>query len=459
MSAMNWALGEIAQLFPTHPQQPELAEVLIQSIQTDSRKAKRGDLFVCLIGERFDAHDFAHEVRDAGASALIVSRALNLDIPQIIVPDTRLALGALAFAWRMRHQLHIFAVVGSNGKTSSKEMLASVCRAHWGAEQVLVTQGNLNNDIGVPLTLLGLNAGHRAAVIEMGMNHPGEIQRLAAMVRPDVVLLTNAQREHQEFMGSVEAVARENGESFAFLPEGGLAVFPFGTDFEAIWQTQAQGRRQVRFGAGSAYQVQRSPSQLCTPNGVLAFNPQFIGGHNDQNAAGVLAAALESSIPMQAVQRGLEAFEPVQGRMKVVCQTPELLLIDDSYNANPDSVIAACDVLATVGNPAVLVLGDMGEVGAQSAQFHAEVGAYAKACGVSRLLALGADTHHSVKAFGQGAEHFESVEQLTESLMALINKNTQAVLVKGSRFMKMERVVQAVMNQRAVATEGGQHAS
>lgn len=442
---------------------PEFSGVF-SGIQTDSRKVSPGGLFFCLRGERFDAHDFVLDVKQAGAFALVVDRRLPIDMPQYVVRDTRLAFGALAAAWRGLFDLKVLAVVGSNGKTTSKEMLARVCQAHYGVEHVLVTAGNLNNDIGVPQTLLNLRAGHRVAVIEMGMNHPGEVDYLAGLVQPDVVLLTNAQREHQEFMKTVEAVAQENGSAFLHLKEGGCAVFPANTGFDSVWVEQSRGRQCVRFGLGGACYFEPSTmatrdSVLKTTAGQVTIRPAFLGGHNFDNASGAAAAAWAGGCSLESIQCGLEQFKPVSGRLEIAFQSDRLLLINDAYNANPDSVNAASHVLASLGGNTLLVLGDMGEVGDQSDQYHAEVGVTAKSLGLGGLLALGNATQHTVAAFGAGAQHFEQIEELVQQLIQTIKEGPWTVLVKGSRFMKMERVVLALTEHLALSQEKSTHAS
>ena len=434
-------------------------------VQTDSRLVGLGDLFVCLVGERFDAHDFAHEVAFAGAVALVVERRLPVDIPQYVVQDARRALGVLAAAWRNLFDVKVLAVVGSNGKTTTKEMLASICRAQYGADDVLVTAGNLNNDIGVPHTLLCLRANHRVAVVEMGMNHPGEIDYLAGLVRPDVVLLTNAQREHQEFMKTVEAVARENGSAFAHLPKAGLAVFPAQTAFDGLWTDLSADACCERFGVGGAFWFESTVRVagevvLHTPSGDVQVQPAFLGEHNFSNAEGAAAAAMGGGCSLSAVKQGLALFRPVKGRLEIVLHTDKVLLINDSYNANPDSVNAASQVLAGLEQRnTLLVLGDMGEVGELSDVYHAEVGMQAKRLGVQHVLALGSASRHTVNAFGEGALHFDHIEELIEQVVQMMENGVWAVLVKGSRFMKMERVVEALTVHLLQAEGKKSHAS
>jgi UDP-N-acetylmuramoyl-tripeptide--D-alanyl-D-alanine ligase len=440
------------------------ADVAFDGVVTDSRQVSNGNLFVALRGERFDAHDFLHEVAARGVAAVVVERVPEgLQVPALVVPDTRIALGDIARFWRSRFTLPVVGVTGSNGKTTVKEMIASILAAAFGKDNSLATRGNLNNDIGVPLTVFGLNASAKAAVIELGMNHPGEIALLSAIAQPTVALVNNAQREHQEFMESVEAVARENGAVLRSLPEGGVAVFPADDAFTSLWRDYAAekpGRRVMSFGLSDdadvncTYAVTEFGSALAIKAGAACFDVKIAaaGVHNVRNALAATACALAAGIPQDAVVRGLEAFAPVSGRLQRKQAQCGALVIDDTYNANPDSVRAAIDVLANAAAPRVLVLGDMGEVGNDGLEFHAEVGAYAKCRGIDRLLLLGELSAHARAAFGPNAEHFKDIEALKRAVDAVVNTNT-TILVKGSRFMKMERVVQHLVHQDSPVQE------
>jgi UDP-N-acetylmuramoyl-tripeptide--D-alanyl-D-alanine ligase len=440
--------------------------IRLDRVHTDSRSLQAGDLFVALRGERFDAHDFLPQTRTTGAAAVLAERDVQASgLPGLQVQDTRQALGALARGWRSQFQIPLVAVTGSNGKTTVTQMIASILRA-WAGEASLATQGNFNNDIGLPLTLLRLRASHRCAVVEMGMNHPGEIAVLADWARPTVALVNNAQREHQEFMATVEAVAQENGAVLQALPADGVAVFPAADAYTPLWRALAGSRRCVTFGEvaaadvhlldarwmGEAWQVRAN-----TPAGELSCRVPVAGRHNVMNALAACASALAAGAPLQAVAQGLSSFAPVQGRSRAVTLRVAghaATLIDDTYNANPDSVRAAIDVLADLPGPRLLVLGDMGEVGTQGPAFHAEVGAYAQSRGIETLLALGEQTRETVRQH-RGARHFDAMENLRDQVLATWPA-CASVLVKGSRFMKMERVVQAL--EQAAAAEQGQEA-
>ena len=441
------------------------ADVTIQRVHTDSRSLAAGDLFVALRGERFDGHAYIGQVAAAGAAAVLCEPAgeavaLAAGLPALVVPDTRLALGALAAGWRARFTLPLIAVTGSNGKTTVTQMIASILRAA-DPEHTLATQGNLNNDIGVPLTLLGLRAHHRLAVVELGMNHPGEIAALAAMARPTVALVNNAQREHQEFMHTVEAVARENGAVLQALPAEGVAVFPADEAFTPLWRSLAGARPQCCFAlqtAGdSSVEMKAAEVQavvvswhagawqftLRTPEGTAPVRLHVAGRHNVKNALAAAACALAAGVPLAAVAQGLQAFEPVKGRSRALSlQGGRVSLVDDTYNANPDSVRAAIDVLAELPAPRLLVLGDMGEVGQQGPEFHAEVGEYAAERGVQQLFTVGPLSVHAAQAFGAG-QHFADMPALLSAVLASW-RDCSSIVVKGSRFMKMEQVVQAL---------------
>ncbi|OGB12072.1 MAG: UDP-N-acetylmuramoylalanyl-D-glutamyl-2, 6-diaminopimelate--D-alanyl-D-alanine ligase [Burkholderiales bacterium RIFCSPHIGHO2_12_FULL_65_48] len=430
-------------------------------VHTDTRTLQAGDLFVALKGERFDANAFLPDARGGGAAAAIAHGGLAAaGLPGIEVPDSLAALGALAAAWRAQFSLPLVGVTGSNGKTTVTQMIASILLA-WKGEAAFATQGNFNNDIGVPLMLLRLRASHAAAVIEMGMNHPGEIATLAAMAQPTVALVNNAQREHLEFMHTVEAVARENGSVFASLPSDGVAVFPAGDAYTGLWRSLAAGRRVVTFGDGGDVACTRAAwglgawaVTLATPQGEVATHLHIAGRHNVTNALAAAACTLAAGAPLAAIAQGLNDFVPVKGRSRafsVHCADRDITVVDDTYNANPDSMRAAIDVLAELPGPQLLVLGDMGEVGDQGPQFHAEAGAYARAAGIPLLFALGAQSVHAATAYG-GARHFNDMSALLVAVRDALS-TVGSVLVKGSRFMKMEQVVEAIA---ATATAAAQ---
>jgi len=421
-------------------------------VSTDSRTIGRGELFVAIRGERFDGHGFLAMATDRGAAGALVDAryAGPAPLPAITVEDTRRGLGRLGRHWRGRFSPVLIGIAGANGKTTTKEMLAAILRAHAGDAGVLATAGNLNTDIGVPQTLLRLREPHRYCAIELGMNHPGEIEWLAAIAQPTIAVVTNAQREHMEFMQSVEAGAQENAQVLRALPASGVAVLNADDACHAIFLGAAGKRRVVDFAlerratvsGGYALKPLSSDIVLRTPAGEARVALAIPGLHNVRNAIAAAACAHAAGIPAEAIGRGLAAFRPYRGRLQVKRARSGATVIDDSYNANPDSVRAAIDVLAAQAAPTVLVLGDMGEVGAQGPAFHREVGGYARERGIGALYALGAASSEAVSAFGAGARHFASPAELVGALPA-----QATILVKGSRFMRMERVVAALTGE------------
>jgi UDP-N-acetylmuramoyl-tripeptide--D-alanyl-D-alanine ligase len=442
------------------------ASLRLTRVHSDTRTLQPGDLFVALKGERFDAHDFLPQARASGAVAALAERGLDDSaMPGLQVADSRGALCELAAAWRRRFDLPLIAVTGSNGKTTVTQMIAAVLTA-WLADGAFATQGNFNNDIGVPLTLLRLRQDdsnfHRAAVVELGMNHPGEIAALAAITAPTVALVNNAQREHQEFMASVEAVARENGSVIAALGPTGVAVFPADDAHAPLWHALAGARPTLSFALqGGAdvtchaeWNADHWALMLHTPAGTTTLRLSVAGWHNVKNALAAAACALAAGCPLEAITRGLESFAPVKGRSQVKAYLRKgraVTLIDDSYNANPDSVRAAIDVLHALPGPRWLVLGDMGEVGDKGPAFHREVGVYAQERGVESLWTVGETSRHAAQAF-EGARHFASVAELIAALRDA--PDCRAVVVKGSRFMKTEQIVAALL-----ANAGEAHAA
>lgn len=443
-------------------------DLTITGIATDSRKVQPGDLFIALRGENFDAHDFLPQVAQQGAVAVVAQKVPEQwSLPTLLVDDTLQALGQLAGYWRAQFDLPLIAVTGSNGKTTVKEMLAAILATVYGEDQRLATRGNFNNAIGLPLTLLRLQPQHRAAVIEMGMNHPGEIAWLANLAKPGVALVNNAQREHLEFMQNVAAVAQENGNVIASLPENGVAVFPADDEFTPLWHQMARQAkaRTLTFGLSDVadisgdYRVSESGSANGGASGsdlrvtirsaqsvrMLPVRLQVAGEHNVRNALAAIACSVALGLDILAVARALEAFRPVGGRLQTKTAANGAKLIDDTYNANPDSVRAAILVLAQAPTPRILVLGDMGEVGDQGAQFHAEAGLLARQQGIETVLCLGALSQHTQQAFGSGARHFTELADLLAALEQAMHPRA-TVLVKGSRFMRMERVVASMLD-------------
>ncbi|MBL8511034.1 MAG: UDP-N-acetylmuramoyl-tripeptide--D-alanyl-D-alanine ligase [Betaproteobacteria bacterium] len=425
------------------------------SVSTDSRSLEAGALFVALQGERFDGHQYLETARARGAVAALVARPVDCALPQIIVDDPLFALGTLAAAWRSRFTLPVVALTGSNGKTTVKEMLRAILLAHCGStlddSPVLATQGNLNNHIGLPLMLLRLRESHRYAVFEMGMNHLGEIDTLTHLARPDVALITVAGTAHIGELGSRDAIAQAKGEIFAGLGDSGIAVLNQDDRYLAYWRDLVGNRRTITFGHSADSDVQGLPP---TDEGA-PFNIRYgdetipvylhvIGAHNRQNALAAGAAALALGIPLSSIQQGLEDFEGVPGRLRRLTGHKAATIIDDTYNANPDSVRAAIDVLAAFPGKRYLVLGDMGELGVDAPKLHADIGAYVRGADLDGLYAIGKLTEETVLELGRPGWHFDTIDELIEELNKVLGPNA-TLLVKGSRFMKMERVVEKLV--------------
>lgn len=434
---------------------------LVKGVSTDTRRIGVGELFVALVGENFDAHDYLDQAAERGACAAVVGHATPISrLPQLVLGDTRVALTRIGAAWRARFTLPVVAVTGSNGKTTTKEMISAMLAGWQGEVGRLATAGNLNNDIGVPLTVLRLHPEHRAAVFELGMNHVGEIAQLAAIAAPSVAMITNAQREHQEFMRTVEAVARENGAAIAALPADGVAVYPGDEPYAAIWDQLAAPRRVLRFGLQPGLDVyaeqilanvDSTRCRVVTPVGVADLTLPVPGVHNLRNALAAIASVIAAGAPLDVAVRALAGFSPVAGRMQYKKLGDGTLLIDDTYNANPDSVRVAIDVLARIAGIRVLVLGDMGEVGDNGPAMHEEAGHYARECGLDALVTLGEASRAAAAAFGSGARVCASVDEVVVALRGL---RASCVLIKGSRFMRMERVVTAFTSDDRSVSKG-----
>lgn len=440
-------------------------DALFTSVGTDSRNLATQQLFVALQGEKFDGHDYAKQVFEHGTTGVLVHKNVAGLSAGILVNDTRLALGDLAAYWRGKFEMPIAAITGSSGKTTVKEMLASILRtATQHTDAVLATQGNLNNDIGLPLTMLKLRSQHQYAVLEMGMNHAGEISYLTKLARPTVALVNNAGTAHIGELGSVEAIAHAKGEIYQGLAADGTAIFNADDDFAPLWRGMTAGYKQMTFGltatadVSADYQldVNSSAITLKTPVGHLAFNLPAAGLHNVRNALAAASVALAMGVSLEAIAQGLEQFAGVKGRLQMMQGVNGARVIDDSYNANPTSMKAAIDVLVAQGGKKIFVMGDMGELGAEAAAMHAEVGQYAKNAGVDHLYALGELGVQAVYAFGQGGQHFDEVEPLAASITPQLNAQT-TVLVKGSRFMRMERVVHLVTTKLTTQNNEEQH--
>lgn len=431
------------------------ADTLFTSVGADSRNIVQDQLFVALKGESFDGHAFALQAIKQGAAAVMVASEDANAEPAILVKDTYQALGELAAYWRGKFDIPLAAITGSNGKTTVKEMLASILRAASGNDnQVLATEGNLNNHIGLPLTLLKLRAQHQFAVTEMGMNHTGEISYLSKIGKPTVALINNAGSAHIGELGSFEAIAKAKGEIFEGLASEGIAIINADDVFAPLWRNLAGERRTITFGlktpadVSARYQLLPDSNliDITTPEGVINVRLPTPGLHNVMNALAATATALGMGASFKNIAEGLENYAGVKGRLQHLTGVNGALVVDDTYNANPMSMKAAIDVLTAKLGKKILVLGDMGELGDDAAELHAEIGSYAKKAGIDGLLTLGNLSQEMTRAFGVDAQHYETVEALVTDLTPQMQEKS-TVLVKGSRFMAMERIVNEIISK------------
>lgn len=430
------------------------ANVEIRRVSTDSRDIRAGDLFVGIRGDRFDGQAFADQALQSGAAAVMVSDETAVKTPDarlLVVPDSRIALGQLAASWRAKFEIPLIAITGSNGKTTVKELLASILRQVAGENGVLATVGNLNNDIGMPLTLLALRESHRYAVIELGMNHLGEISYLSRLAKPDMALINNAGTAHIGELGSIEAIARAKGEIFDGLDKTGSAIINNDDAHADYWRGLVRGRKVVDFGldrkaaVSARYELTDAGSLMTiqTPEGQFVATLNVPGMHNVKNALAAATAAYALGIKPPAIAAGLGAYQGVKGRLQRKRMPSGAVLIDDTYNANPDSMKAAIAVLASRKGRKLFVMGDMGELGENAEAMHMSIGEFAKRAGLDRLFALGVMSALAVRSFGDAGRHFDSVEGLALAVSEEAGPEA-TVLVKGSRFMRMERVVEAL---------------
>lgn len=431
------------------------ADITFTGLSTDTRTICQGNLFVALQGPNFDGHDFLQQTQREGAVAAVVSHVVEYSLPQLQVADTRVALGQLAAYWRSRFDLPVVAVTGSNGKTTVREMIAAILRL---CGETLVTRGNLNNDIGVPLTLAGLSAVHRYAVIELGANHPGEIAGLTDIVRPAVAVVNNAAAAHLEGFGDLDGVARAKGELFEHLPGDATCIINADDSYAGLWRSLAGERRVTTFGletdadvsAGWEGDLDGSDVRLQTPSGDVAFRLPLPGRHNVMNALAASAAAVALGLSPEMIARGLSSMQAVGGRWKPCSGLQGAKLIDDTYNANPGSLAVALELLANSRDECWLVLGDMGELGAAGEALHRQMGEQARKAGLRYLFALGPLASAAAESFGAGGEAFDSMDDLVGRLLEQLHPSV-TILVKGSRAMRMERVIDALREHNGEA--------
>jgi UDP-N-acetylmuramoyl-tripeptide--D-alanyl-D-alanine ligase len=424
-------------------------DAVFTGVSTDTRRLQPGDLFVALTGPSFDGHQFLSDAITAGATGGLLARRVETLLPYVQVASTQTALGQFAAFWRNQFNIPVIAVTGSNGKTTVKEMLGAILSE---TGPGCITRGNLNNDIGVPLTLTRLRQRDRFAVIEMGMNHTGEIDYLTRLTRPTIALINNAAEAHLEGLGSVEQIARAKGEIFAGLPDDGVAVINTDDPFCDLWRRQAAPHRCLSFGleqradVGAEYRLDShgSAMHLKTTQGDINMRLPLLGRHNVMNALAASTAALAAGASLPQIQNGLEKLKSVSGRLELREGINGARVIDDTYNANPGSLAAGLQVLRDFAGERVLVLGDMAELGPAAADIHRRVGELAQKIGIQRLYTLGSQSALAVERFGKGGKHFASHEALVDALLDSLHSD-MTVLVKGSRVMHMERVVNGIV--------------
>jgi UDP-N-acetylmuramoyl-tripeptide--D-alanyl-D-alanine ligase len=427
-------------------------------VSTDTRTLRRGELFIALQGPNFDGCDYVSQARDKGAAGAVVPTLVDEDISQITVEDSKRALGDLGAAWRRQLSPIVVGVTGSNGKTTLKELTAA-CLAT--TAPTLATHGNLNNDIGMPLMLTRIEERHRFAVLEMGANHAGEIAYLTALAKPDIVVITNAAEAHLEGFGSLDGVARAKGEILCGESRPKVAILNADDHYFGYWSTLVEDTQLITFGIDADADVRarnieteagRSSFDLHLPVGDIDINLPLSGRHNVRNACAAAAIAVAVGIDVADIKSALESVQPVEGRLRRLAGTGGATIYDDSYNANPLSVVAAAEFLASLPGNNLLVLGDMGELGDDAARLHAETGSQVRAAGISRLLATGDLSRNTVEGFGDGASWHADIDELAARVESELDADTN-VLVKGSRFMQMERVVAALLDPQAERKE------
>jgi UDP-N-acetylmuramoyl-tripeptide--D-alanyl-D-alanine ligase len=431
-------------------------DIIFSGCSIDSRTIEKGNLFIAINGENFDGHDYASTAEEKGAAALLLEREVSHNKPLLKVKDTRKAMGLLAKYWREEMSIPLVAITGSNGKTTVKEMISSVLSE---ISEVHATSGNLNNDIGVPLTLFGLDKKHQYAVIEMGANHPGEIEWLSAIARPNVAVITQCAPAHLEGFGDIDGVAKAKAEIYSGLQPSGTAIINADDTYAEFWSKQCKLIKQISFGiksedadvrAKNILDVKQSATtdfELICSVGSINISLPLAGTHNVMNALSAAACCLSLDISLQTIQNGFEKMSPVKGRLQTKQGKQGARIIDDTYNANPTSLDAALNVLSSYEGMRYLVLGDMGELGDTAVELHRDAGVAAKQAGIDGLFTIGELSINAMQAYGEDALHFESYDALDKALLGLLNKDT-TIVIKGSRAMQMERIVNTLTEEQ-----------
>ncbi|HIF49977.1 MAG TPA: UDP-N-acetylmuramoyl-tripeptide--D-alanyl-D-alanine ligase [Thiotrichaceae bacterium] len=431
-------------------------DIMFSGCSTDSRTIKNGNLFIALAGENFDGHDYVSVAEDNGASSIMLEREVNHTKPALLVKDTRKAMGLLARSWRVELSIPLVAITGSNGKTTVKEMVNSILSE---ISEVHATSGNFNNDIGVPLTLFGLNKKHQYAVIEMGANHPGEIEWLTSIASPNVAVITQCAPSHLEGFGSVEGVAKAKAEIYSGLQSSGTAIINADDEYANFWKESCEHLSQLSFGIESVdADVRAKNINILTESASIKFELSCAQGaveillplsaeHNVMNALAASACCLSLDVSLESIKKGLESMSPIKGRLQIKAGKQGVRIIDDTYNANPKSLAAALKVLSAYQGTRYLVLGDMGELGASAEQLHRDAGKLAKQLGIDKIFTLGELSINTLQGFGSDSFYCESHDELNETLKNHLDGDT-TILIKGSRYMQMEKIVQALMEEQ-----------
>jgi UDP-N-acetylmuramoyl-tripeptide--D-alanyl-D-alanine ligase len=429
----------------------KLADGEFTGISIDTRTLKPGNLFIAIPGANVDGHNYIEDARQRGAAAALISRPVETNLPILLVDDVVDAMGKLGAYWRNQFDIPTIAVTGSNGKTTLKNMISTIMTAACSGNEghVLSTIGTLNNHLGLPLTLARLDAGHRYAVIEMGMNHFGEIEYLTKLTRPTIAVITNAAAAHLEGVGDLAGVARAKAEIFRGLQPNGTAILNSDDPYFDYWRGQVGAHQIISFGFSNNADVSAAVKEgehvqhiaLQTPKGNVNIILPLLGKHNALNALAATAAALAAHVDLDAIKRGLENMMPAPGRLQLHTLLNGVKIIDDTYNANPFSLQAAVETLATFKGKRILVLGDMKELGDDAKQLHYSAGETVRQAGIDFLFTYGELSADTAKGFGEGAYHFTEQEKLVSALKPFLQNNT-TILIKGSRSMKMEKVVQ-----------------
>jgi len=431
-------------------------DIMFSGCSTDSRTIKNGNLFIALAGENFDGHDYVSVAEDNGASSIMLEREVNHTKPALLVKDARKAMGLLAKSWRVELSIPLVAITGSNGKTTVKEMVNSILSE---ISEVHATSGNFNNDIGVPLTLFGLNKKHQYAVIEMGANHPGEIEWLTSIASPNVAVITQCAPSHLEGFGSIEGVAKAKAEIYLGLQSSGTAIINADDEYANFWKESCEHLSQLSFGIESVDADVRAKNiniltesasikfELSCAQGAVEILLPLSGEHNVMNALAASACCLSLDVSLESIKKGLESTSPVKGRLQIKTGKQGVRIIDDTYNANPKSLTAALKVLSAYQGARYLVLGDMGELGASAEQLHRDAGKLAKQLGIDKIFTLGELSINTLQGFGSDSFYCESHDELNETLKNHLDGDT-TILIKGSRYMQMEKIVQALTEEQ-----------